>query len=171
MLRALIERKLSAEERKLGASLDYARHILRTSLRAFLRFTKAIGLSSYRRRLPVEPWAVARIVATRDADCGTCVQIEVNLAKRAGVPAGVLAAAVQGRPDDLEPELRSAYRFAAAVARATGEEDALRDEIRRRWGEEGLVEMAIGIAACRFFPVVKRALGYATSCRLVRIEV
>ena len=34
MLRFLILRKLAKEEKKLGASMDYVRHIVRVSLRA-----------------------------------------------------------------------------------------------------------------------------------------
>ena len=47
----------------------------------------------------------------------------------------------------------------------------MRERVRERYGEEGLVELALGIAAARVFPVVKRALGYATSCALVKVKI
>lgn len=47
----------------------------------------------------------------------------------------------------------------------------MRALLNSRYGEEGLVELALGIAAARVFPVTKRAFGYATSCALVEIQV
>jgi hypothetical protein len=78
---------------------------------------------------------------------------------------------VNNHPQDLTPELADVYRFTSAVVELTGEEEPLRQRIRERYGEEGLVELALGIAAARMFPVTKRALGYATSCALVEIQV
>ena len=61
MIRRLILLKLAAEEKHLGESLDYARHILRVSLRAFLKFIKVMPLAQYRRVLPPGPYHVARL--------------------------------------------------------------------------------------------------------------
>jgi alkylhydroperoxidase family enzyme len=171
MIRWLIRPKLASQEKHLGASMDYLRHILRVSLRAFFTFLKVIRLSAYRRALPAGPYHVARIVATRAEDCGPCVQTAVSLAKKDGVAADVLRAVLAGDPDGLPEELADAYRFAGGVAQATGEEDVYRERIRRRHGEEALVELALAIAVCRVFPTTKRALGYATSCALVKVQV
>src|ERR671921_552146 len=115
MLRALILKQLDAEERKLGGvSIDYLRHIARTSLSSFFKFALFTPLAKHRRRLPPDAYHVARIVATQHEDCGTCVQIEVNLARRAGVPADVLRAAVRQLPGELPAELADVYRFAQA---------------------------------------------------------
>lgn len=171
MIRKLILKRLEKEERSLGGSLDYVRHILRTSLPAFFKFALFTPLSQHRRKLPHAPYRVARIVATQDEDCGTCVQIEVNLARQDGVPADVVKAVLNNRPEELTAELADVHRFAKAVVAASGEEDELRKRLRERYGEEGLVELALGIAAARVFPVTKRALGYATSCALVEVKV
>jgi alkylhydroperoxidase family enzyme len=171
MIHRLILARLDAAEKQLGASLDYARHIARVSLRAFFKFVKIMPLASYRRTLPRGPYHVARIVATRDEDCGTCVQIVVNAAKKSGVPATVLRAVLDRRPDELPEELAEAYHFAEEVVTATWQEGVWRERIRRRYGDEALVELALAIAACRVFPITKRALGFATSCRQVNIQV
>ena len=75
------------------------------------------------------------------------------------------------RVDDLPAELADVYRFAEEVVKASGEEDSYRERIRGHYGEEGLVELAMGIAFSRVFPTTKRALGYAKSCSVVRVEV
>lgn len=171
MLRWLILKKIASEERTLGESIDYARHILRTSLGAFLRFGMFTPMAQYRKKLPVVPHAVAGIVSSRHADCGTCVQIGVNVAKKSGVPGDVLRAVIDRRPDDLPPDAALAYRFAEAVLASSGEEDGLREQVRTRFGERGLVELSLAIASAHVFPLVKRALGYATSCSRVEVRV
>ena len=171
MLRRFILSRIAAAERDFGVPLDYCRFIVRVSLRASFKFAKFLAVDEYRRVLPPAPCYIARIVAVRDEDCGTCLQIAVNQAKKAGVPAEVLRAALDGNLDALPEELRDAYRFAEAVVTRNGEEDALRERIRLTYGDEGLIEMALAIASCRVFPITKRALGYAVSCSAMAVRV
>jgi alkylhydroperoxidase family enzyme len=171
MIRKLIIKRLAAEERSLGASLDYLREIVRTSLSAFFKFALFMPLAQHRRKLPAAPYRVARIVATRDEDCGTCVQIEVNLARKDGVAVDIIRAVLDKRPQDLPQELADVYNFASAVVEQTGAEELIRARLRERYGQEALVELALGIATARVFPLTKRALGYATSCSLVEVRL
>ena len=164
MLRSIIRARLKKDEKRLGGSLEYVRHILRVSLPAFFKFIRIIPLAKYRRSLPAEPYHIARIVATRDEDCVTCVQIEVNLARQAGVAPELLQAALDRKPERLPDELADVYRFVEGVVSASGQEDELRQKIRQHFGEAGLVELSLAIASCRFFPITKRALGYAVRC-------
>ncbi len=92
MIRRLILSRIAAAERRLGVSVEYCRFIVRVSLRAFFKFAKFLAVDEYRRVLPPGPCYVSRIVAVRDEDCGTCVQIAVKQAKKAGVPAEQLHA-------------------------------------------------------------------------------
>ena len=175
MIRSLVLRQIDAAERALGegceGSMDYLRHILGVSLGAFMKFYRFVGVSSYRSALGREPFHVARIVATLEEDCGTCVQMAVNMARQDGVSVEVLRACVDRRPDDLSEDLRDVYRFTEEVVQATWGEDELRDTLRKRLGEEAFVELAMAIATCRVYPIAKRALGHAKSCRMVTVTV
>lgn len=171
MLRKFILGRIATAEKDLGVPLEYCRFIIRTSLRAFFKFAKFLAVDEYHRVLPPGPCYVARIVASRHEDCGTCVQIAVNQAKKAGVQTQILRDVLDGKLDTLPEELRDAYHFAEAVLKANGEEDAFRERIRSRYGDEGLIEMALAIATCRVFPTIKRALGYAVSCSAVPVRV
>jgi alkylhydroperoxidase family enzyme len=171
MLRRLVLRRLDAEERKLGGvSVEYLRHVARASLPAFFKFALFTPLAAHRRKLPADAYRLARLVAVQHEDCGTCVQIEVNLARRDNVAPELLRAALDGRFGELPPELADVCRFARAVAEQ-GDDVELRERLRARYGEEGLVELALGIAAARVFPTAKRALGYAASCSLVEVKI
>ena len=128
-------------------------------------------LHSIGKNVPRIPYHVARLVATRDEDCGTCVQIEVNLALKDGVPPDVIRAVLDDRLEVLPDELADVHRVAKSVVEAPGDDDELRQRVRERDGNEGLVDLALGIATARVFPVTKRALGYAKSCSPVQIKV
>src|SRR6516162_4484200 len=92
MLRRFILARIASTEKQWGVSLEYCKFIVRVSLRACCKFAKFLAVDEYRRVLPPGPCYVARIVAVRDADCGTCVQIVVSQAKKAGVPPEMLRA-------------------------------------------------------------------------------
>lgn len=171
MLRSVIGGRLNSIERQLGVSIDYVRFILKTSLRLFFKFAKIFSFAQCRKRLPADAFHVASIVAARHEDCGTCLQIAVNMATQEKTPLDVVQAVLDRRADDLPEDLAEVYHFTEAVVCHSGAEEPLRETIRQRWGDEALIELAMGIAASRVFPTVKRALGYAVSCSRVQVAV
>jgi alkylhydroperoxidase family enzyme len=171
MLSFLVRWKIRSAEKKLGEPLDYLREMFARSPGAFWQFAKVAKASGYRNKLPVGAFHVARLVAVRIQDCGPCVQTVVNLAKEDGVEPAILKSALAGDFDALPESLRDVARFAEAVTGATGEENTFRDRLRAVFGEEAMVELALAIALCQTFPILKRGLGHAKSCSLVKVEV
>src|ERR1044071_5726426 len=171
MLRSLIARGIDAQERRVGVPLRYARDILRTSITAFIKYSLVMPMSTHRQRLSATELFTARLAATQREDCGTCVQIVVNLAGQAGVPPDPIRAVLSGCVDGLPEGLQDIYRFTLLVSGVDGDETALRERVRRRYGDAGLVELALAIASARVFPTTKRVLGYAVSCSNVEIDV
>lgn len=153
----------------MPGSADYLRAIAGQSKRAFAKFLLILPLARHRRAVSIPAYFAARISAVRAQDCGICVQM--NMARQHGVPPEVLRAALEDRMDRLPPEVAAAHQFARAVAGRTENEGALREQVRRYFGEEGLVELALAIATAQVFPVTKRALGYVTGCALVNVEM
>ena len=171
MLRWFLHRKLNAEEKKLGESMDYLRHVLDVSPSAFLRFASIIPFANSRKTLPKEAWFVAQLVASQHEDCGPCLQIGVNLARQSRVDPKLIRNTIDGNLDDMSQEMRDVYRFTKSVVTAAGDEDELRETLRERYGDRGIVELSYAIAASRIPPTLKRGLGYARSCKLVTVEV
>ncbi|MBA4806426.1 hypothetical protein [Brevundimonas sp.] len=171
MLRQIIEWRIDVSARELGGSMDYIKDILRSSFPAFRRFIRIFSISNYRGKLPADAYHIARIVAARDEDCGTCVQVEVNLAIKAGVRSEVLQAVIRSSPHSLPTPLGALYCFVEAVVQSTGEDRELRPLIVEHYGHEGLVEIALAVGASRFLPICKRTLGHATKCSIVKIEL
>ena len=167
MIRALLRRSLDRAERQLGAPVDYLRYAAEHDPAAVVKFGLLQPATGHRKALPVEVYHAIRIAATHEADCGTCVQIEVGAAREAGVAVETVRAILAGTPP--EP-LAAAVAFARATAR--GEDPTVeRGRLRERYGDRGVVEAALAVTTAQAYPTMKRALGYATACALVEVQV
>ncbi|MBX9792075.1 MAG: hypothetical protein K2Y37_24390 [Pirellulales bacterium] len=170
MIQWFLNRQLAAAEKKYGVPMDYMRYVAAHSLGAALRMARFVKLAERAPNLPVAAASVAGIVSAQADDCGTCVQIGVNIARQRGVSRDIPTAVVRRRPDDLPDDLRDVYQFAAAVTSGVDDE-GLRERLRKRYGDRGLIDLAMAIAMHRVYPTFKRALGYAQSCSLVTVGV
>ena len=166
-MRKLILKQIDKQERVLGASLDWLRALVSASLVGFLRFL-LLTLGYHRQRLPKNAWYVARLAATLHEDRGSCAQMVVNLARKDGVSRVLVNSVMHDQPERLSDELADVYHFTQSVLRQT-DDGTLRETLRSRYGEQGLVELALAIATSRIIPTTKRALGYAQSCALLRV--
>ena len=164
MLTKLIESRITAEERWLGENLDYLKYILRTSRPAFFKYIKVIPMANFRKTLPPAPYHAAAVLSSMHEGCGTCAQIEINMAKASGVSEETLLAVLKHRPEALDDDVRDAYLFAKAVLDDNPSQENLRLCIVERFGDVGLVELGMKISASRVFPLMTRALGFASSC-------
>lgn len=172
--RGLIQRiifpRIDAFEKYSRVSAEYCRWIANVSPRAFFKFGKLGKLAQYRHALPADASAVAHLVAARSEDCGPCVQISVNFALHDGVSKDIVRAVLDRQPERLPPKLADVYRFADSVV-SGGDDDELRERVRSHYGDEALIEMGLAMAVGRTFPVMKRTIGYAKSCSLVKIDI
>jgi alkylhydroperoxidase family enzyme len=157
-------------ERKLGVSLDYLREIAASAPAAFRLLGRVSRLGQS--LSPVDRHAAhfAGLGAAMHDDCGTCVQIHINLARQDGVAEDVLRRAVMGEAGTLPEPLAAAFRFGEAVAANDPEMHELRETLEAKLGKRAVIEMAIGIGFARFYPTIKRALGHAKSCAVLRFD-
>ena len=170
MIRSLLHRAIRHQERALAAPMDYMRDIADSSPAAFIKFALIAPLGLHRRTLQLEPWHLARVAAAFSEDCGTCAQIAITLARRDGVPAKVLRAVVSDSPEQLSAPLQDVYRFTRAMVERSDDPE-LRERIRSHYSQDALVELSLAIAVSRVIPTIKRALGHATACSVLRFEL
>lgn len=167
---ALTDRVIARQERALGVELDYLRSIADTSTAALAKFALAMPATQHRDAIPATLWHLARLAATRAQDCGTCVQIVVNAARADGVP----AAALQGALDEdgkLTLDEQLVMRYGEAVAARADDVGEAVEAVRERFGEPGLVELALAVATVQLFPILKRGLGQDVACSRVEVTV
>lgn len=171
MLQLLLRNAIAKQEALFNVSLDYLRHMLATSTSAFIKFNLLMPMARHRQQLPLAAQAIAALMGSRSQDCGPCVQITANLALQYGVDASILQAVLEDRPDNLPEELALVYRFSQAVLMNEPLADPLREDVRARWGDAGVLDVAFAIASAQVYPITKRVLGFGKSCALVQIEV
>ncbi|HEX9951180.1 MAG TPA: hypothetical protein VGB53_05380 [Rubricoccaceae bacterium] len=167
---ALTDRLIDRQERALGADLSYLRSLADASTAAFAKFALAVPVMQHRDVIPTSPWHLARLGATRAQDCGTCLQIVVNAALAGGVPAETLRHAL-GDASGLGDTERLALDYGEAVASKAGARADTIDAVRVRFGEAGLVELALAVATVQLFPLLKRGLGQDVACSRVDVRV
>ena len=167
MLKAALSRWLDKFERQWGYDASYMRYVLAASPATLLKFSFVSGLVE-RRAAPGAVLAAAGIAGTLTEDCGPCTQIGVDMAAAGGVKPEILRAILAGDEAGMGEDAALAWRFArASLARDMQAADPLRDEILRRWGDRGLVAIAMAITTARMYPTLKYALGYGKACSKV----
>jgi hypothetical protein len=95
----------------------------------------------------------------------------VNLAKEDAIEPVIVKAVLDRNIEKLPESLRDVYRFTESVLGDGLDAAEFRERLRKVFGEEALVELAIAIATCRVFPTLKRALGYSQNCSAATVEV
>jgi hypothetical protein len=169
MFNALLERMFRKQEQRTGESADFVRDLYRAAPGGFWRFALFTPMAQYRRVLPAEALAVAKIAAAHSEDCGPCLQTTVNLATQAGVNDLIIRAAVTGDVAAMDERTGTAYAFARAVCAHDIVSEELRPRLISWWGEAGVAELALTIAASRLFPTLKRGLGHGQTCQRVTV--
>jgi hypothetical protein len=168
MLRRLMRRLIRGMERRYRYDAAYLHEILDCSPGAMAKLLLAQGMSLHRQGLPLEPWHVARIVATRHEDCGPCTQLCVDVALADGLEPDLLRAVLARDYAALPADALLAARLTEAVL-AHAPSDGLRAEAAERFGQKGLISLAYAIAFVRVYPTLKRVLGHADACERIVI--
>ncbi len=68
----------------------------------------------------------------------------------------------------MSENARIGFLFADRVARRD-DADAIREEVRAKWGDKGVLDLTFALQASRLYPMVKAGMGYAREC--VRVKV
>jgi AhpD family alkylhydroperoxidase len=171
LLKKLMHRMVRTFEAMSGTVSEHMHFIADVSVSAFINLMMVSRMARQRHVLPPDALHLARVLSAQHRDCGSCVQSNVNLALRDGVEPQWLSAALRQQPEALPPELRDIYEFTRHILDNTHGEAELRDVLRKRYGDRGLIDLAYGIASAQIFALTKQALGFATSCSRIEVKV
>lgn len=149
--------------------VSYLEELLRSSQQAFEAFMTSSSLLKERRVLPMEASFVAKIASIQGEDCGSCTQLNVRMAVRAGMDQDLLHTLLE-RPDELPPLLKDIREHALCLAvRETPDLERVA-RLREAYGADGLAEIALSFIESRLYPTMKRALGFDGACQKVIVE-
>ncbi|MCB2040858.1 MAG: hypothetical protein KDH48_08755 [Rhodoferax sp.] len=162
MIRHFIRRAANAMGRRYHYDAGYINAMADRDLSMAIKYGLATTFFMHRKPLPASAFWAARLTATRLADCGSCLELVMAMAREEGIGAAELAAVLRGAP--AQPDADLGMRFAAgAINRADGF-TATHAEALHRYGEAGVDALAIAVTGGQFFPLLKRALGHGNSC-------
>ena len=111
----------------------------------------------------------AKITGAIAEDCGPCTQLTVDMALEAGMARDQIEAVLRRDVAAMTEAVALGFQFASAVAHRSMDDDKYRDAVRPRWGEKGVIDLAMALQMGRTFPMIKLGLGYARECRRVAV--
>jgi len=153
---------------KYDYDVSYMRHLLDASPTGFFKFLAVTKLSRHAEAAPKEAAFAARLVGVMTEDCGPCVQIVTDMAREAGVADSDIVAVLRRDISAMSEAAAIGFLFADRVARREDAE-TIREEIRAKWGDKGVVDLTFALQASRLHPMVKTGFGYAKECVRVKI--
>ncbi|MGB8398951.1 hypothetical protein [Bradyrhizobium sp.] len=165
----IARRMLRTMSKRYGYDTGYLEMMLKASPSAFFKFAPLAKAAGHREVVPVDASFAAKLVGAMAEDCGTCTQLVVDMALEAGMANDQVAAVLSRDPGAMNSATKLAYRFADVVVRRSADDHELRDAVRARWGEKGVIDLTLALQMGRMFPMVKAGLGYASECRRVRV--
>jgi len=149
--------------------VDYLRYTLNASQSGFYKFGLLKLISGHQGPIPDAPWFCGAIRATLAEDCGPCVQLGCSVALKAGIAPDLVRQVLAQEYDSVPDDVSLVCRYADLVVVKSLEADDLKEEILAKWGDAGLVSIAMGISAVRLYPLYKQALGYGKSCQMIAV--
>ncbi len=171
MIKKYLHSMLDKEAVKLGEPVDWAKYVVDATPVTFLKYVMAIPLLALWKHSSAKALSVARLIAVQSEDCGSCVQIEINAAKKRKVDLDVIRNTLRKNYEVLEEPCKDVALFTEAVISRSGNEMELGEILKRKIGEKAFVEIAVAISTARFYPTVKRALGFSTECKIESLKI
>ncbi|WP_406646189.1 hypothetical protein QEZ52_19180 [Aliisedimentitalea scapharcae] len=166
MLTAIATYLIRSSERRIGVSLDYVHQIAQTKFSLLMRYNRIFGFLDPNRNVPPDAYHTARLCGALAADCGTCVEAEINLAVAADVPHSTIDAVLGSDEAALSDNLCAVLRLATAITAERQDDPDARAAVVRAYGEAGLIELSFAMNGAAMLPGIKRAMGHATQCDL-----
>jgi hypothetical protein len=136
---------------------------------AFSGFMKGTALARHRIAAPLEASEAARLVGVLAEDCGPCVQIVVDMARENGMADAQIEAVIKGDLAAMQEDTALGYRFARAIVERLPEANSLREHVRARWGDKGVLDLTLNVQISRLYPMIKLGMGYAKNCTMVTV--
>lgn len=169
MLRAIARNRLRKMSAHYDYDVSYMEWLLDTSPSAFFKFANLMDVARHREAAPVNAYFAVKLVGALAEDCGPCVQLVVNMAAEAGMPADQIAAVLRRDTEAMREDTVLGFRFAEAITSRSTNEDDVRDAVRSAWGDKAIIDLTFSLQIGRMFPMIKAGLGFAKSCHRVQI--
>ena len=170
MIRYALNKILLAMQKRYDYDVGYMQDILKTDLKAFLKFMGFQAMLSHVGNVPAGPLYAARIQAIVWDDCGPCTQLVVNMALDANVSEETVQAIINRDLTNLPENIALVVQFTDLVLAHDPQADDLREEILALWGTKGLISISYSISSSRGYPALKYSMGYGKACSRIKVN-
>lgn len=123
-----------AAEARLRVATGYLTLLGEASFSGFIKFVLFLPLAGHRGRTDGTLSHVARLVALRHEDCGSCLQGAINVALDEGIAPSSIAVVLDGDHSTMPPAVSLIVRFTEGVLAMDGSECEPRQDILARYG-------------------------------------
>jgi len=150
---------------------SYMKEMLHEAPAGFETFEAFLPMARFSKSAPLDVLFVAKIIVTKNEDCGSCLQLTIDMAVEAGVDKTVIEDVVFKEGKSLPSNLKLVYDFALAITQNRVVSDELYAQINEQYSKETMIELALAIASAKVFPTIKRTLNDAKSCSMITLKV
>lgn len=166
MLKKIAAFLVRRAERRIGVKLDYVHKIAQTRVSLAARYDRFFSFLDQNKIVPPVAYHTARIRGAVAADCGTCVEAEINLAKNAKIAGETIERVLSADYSALPADLAAVARLTDAVVARREDDPEARAAVVAAYDDAGLIELSYAMNGAALLPGVKRAMGYAVACDL-----
>ena len=159
-------------EAQVETDLPYLRGLAAANPKGLAVFLDFLPMASHVQEASLDLMSIARIMTMQAEDCGTCLQLNVDMSLRLGSDPALVQAVLDRKPEHLDNETqRLVYHYCEAVLEQKPTLPSLLEDLAQTIGETALSDLALTMAANRVFPTLKRALGHSVSCSLINVSL
>ncbi|MCP9470744.1 MAG: carboxymuconolactone decarboxylase family protein [Nitrospira sp.] len=116
-------------ERKVRVSVDYLGRLGEVSFPGFLKLLLSLPLASHRAKSDPTLLHAARIVATQQEDCASCLQMVTNVALDEGMEPQTIRAVLNRDDRYMSDAVALVVKFTEGVLARNGSEEELRQSV------------------------------------------
>lgn len=164
-----LKRKFDEMGREYDYDVSYMRELAEADPGALRKFALAMPFFTQQPKASRNACWAAKLRSCKHADCGPCLRLVIDMARRLGVEDQTIREILIGIPTDGDAALGQAY--ADAVLDNSPDLPELISKIEAKWGKKGLASMSAAVLSGQFFPVFKRGFGHGIACEPVLKEL
>ncbi len=164
-----LKRKFDAMGREYDYDVSYMHKLADADPGALQKFALAMPFFTQPPKASKKACWAAKLRSSKHADCGPCLRLVIDMARRFGMEDQTIHEILIGTPSDHDAALGQAY--ADAVLDNSPELPELISKIEAKWGKKGLASMSAAVMSGQFFPVFKRGFGHGIACEPVQKEL
>lgn len=169
MLTRYFKSRIAAMGREYDYDVEYMHEFADIDRGSFRKFVFAAPFLTQAHIGPKNAFWAAKLRSTMKADCGSCLRLTIEMARRDGIDQALIRLVVSGKPTDKDALL--GVQYADAVLDNDPAIVEIIETIETQWGKKVLANLATAVVAGQFFPLFKRGFGHGNACEPVLREL